>query len=408
MKFLNREVITRPMHEVALPPAQDAAAYPGAQLLGQDGRIYRSERYPTANDPYQWLSTAEIAEDVAADVFRVLSDPLTITVGAGGDYATLGAALRYLSQFTPAADVAYPLAIVRILSGTVLAEQIELRGVRLAWADIRADDPEVLVDVTAITQPIRGRYTFFHGSESEFPGICCLFRATGSNPTAAAGINGIHGINVDQSRVAIVPDPSLDDGDGIDVPPAGFVEFGTNLRAERADVRAGACLFDDAVEYGVLASNSRVGLPSAKCRRAGTAGILAINGAIVTIGVGLGRAGLKSDARRVNDVNGPNDTVVSAGGIVSLNSSVAYDGGFSQAVNSVTEHGIIFATGGAAPIVAGLIAPQSYTFATVPSAAANTGVQIFVSNGAAGAPIMAFSDGTNWLRCDTRAVITAS
>jgi hypothetical protein len=33
---------------------------------------------------------------------------------------------------------------------------------------------------------------------------------------------------------------------------------------------------------------------------------------------------------------------------------------------------------------------------------------IYVSDGAAGLPIAAFSDGTNWLRCDTRAVISAS
>lgn len=47
-----------------------------------------------------------------------------------------------------------------------------------------------------------------------------------------------------------------------------------------------------------------------------------------------------------------------------------------------------------------------YTVATVPDAATNVGVMIYVSNGAAGLPIMAFSDGSNWLRCDTRAAIS--
>lgn len=52
---------------------------------------------------------------------------------------------------------------------------------------------------------------------------------------------------------------------------------------------------------------------------------------------------------------------------------------------------------------------RSYTVATVPSASAKgTGATIFVSNGAAGELIIAFSDGTDWLRCDTRAAISAA
>jgi len=47
----------------------------------------------------------------------------------------------------------------------------------------------------------------------------------------------------------------------------------------------------------------------------------------------------------------------------------------------------------------------SYTVATVPAAAANVGSMIYVSNGAAGLPIVAFSDGAAWLRVDTRGVI---
>lgn len=31
---------------------------------------------------------------------------------------------------------------------------------------------------------------------------------------------------------------------------------------------------------------------------------------------------------------------------------------------------------------------------------------IYVHNGAAGAPVVAFSDGTGWMRCDTRAIVT--
>lgn len=51
-------------------------------------------------------------------------------------------------------------------------------------------------------------------------------------------------------------------------------------------------------------------------------------------------------------------------------------------------------------------APPEFTFATVPSAADNPRMLIYVSNGAAGLPIVAFSDGTNWLRVDTRTAIS--
>ena len=47
-----------------------------------------------------------------------------------------------------------------------------------------------------------------------------------------------------------------------------------------------------------------------------------------------------------------------------------------------------------------------YTLLTVPPASESVGCMIYVTNGAAGLPIAAFSDGVNWLRCDTRAVIS--
>lgn len=59
--------------------------------------------------------------------------------------------------------------------------------------------------------------------------------------------------------------------------------------------------------------------------------------------------------------------------------------------------------------VVGAIKVPTYTVAGAPSAAtAGAGTVIYVSNGAAGSPILAFSDGTDWLRSDTGAAISAS
>jgi len=57
----------------------------------------------------------------------------------------------------------------------------------------------------------------------------------------------------------------------------------------------------------------------------------------------------------------------------------------------------------------GDIKVPTYTVATSPSASsAGAGTLVFVSNGAAGSAILAFSDGTNWKRSDTGATISAS
>ena len=56
----------------------------------------------------------------------------------------------------------------------------------------------------------------------------------------------------------------------------------------------------------------------------------------------------------------------------------------------------------------GVVQVPTYTVATAPSAASIAGSVIYVTDGAAGSAILAFSDGTNWKRSDTGATIAAS
>lgn len=77
---------------------------------------------------------------------------------------------------------------------------------------------------------------------------------------------------------------------------------------------------------------------------------------------------------------------------------------FSGPVNST--NGFVGDLTGA---VTGAITLPTFTVATAPSAATSgAGTLIFVSNGAAGAPVVAFSDGTNFLRVDTLAAIAGA
>ena len=57
--------------------------------------------------------------------------------------------------------------------------------------------------------------------------------------------------------------------------------------------------------------------------------------------------------------------------------------------------------------VVGLVQVPTYTVATAPSAAGIAGALVYVSDGAAGSAILAFSDGTDWKRSDTGATIAA-
>jgi hypothetical protein len=66
-------------------------------------------------------------------------------------------------------------------------------------------------------------------------------------------------------------------------------------------------------------------------------------------------------------------------------------------------------TGDVTGDVTGAIKLPTYDVAGAPSAAtAGAGTLIYVSDGAAGSAILAFSDGTNWKRSDTGATISDS
>jgi hypothetical protein len=51
---------------------------------------------------------------------------------------------------------------------------------------------------------------------------------------------------------------------------------------------------------------------------------------------------------------------------------------------------------------------KAYTVANAPAASKYPRGLIYLSNGAAGSPCLAISNGTNWLRCDTLATAAAT
>jgi hypothetical protein len=115
------------------------------------------------------------------------------------------------------------------------------------------------------------------------------------------------------------------------------------------------------------------------------------------------------DFRKTPGVDSTSDIVLGGGANAFISQAITpILGGVNIPPNSWLREGFLTDNRNfsAAPRIRGVIEAQPYTVGTVPSASANTGAQIYVSNGAAGLPIMAFSDGTNWLRCDTRTAIS--
>lgn len=74
-----------------------------------------------------------------------------------------------------------------------------------------------------------------------------------------------------------------------------------------------------------------------------------------------------------------------------------------------TFSGPIVSTNGFTGDLTGAVKVPTYAVATAPSAStAGAGTVIYVSDGAAGSAILAFSDGTNWKRSDTGGTIAAA
>lgn len=118
-------------------------------------------------------------EEAKPDVF---GDKI-VTVGAGGDFATINEAIAYLSTIYPPYKPSGINYEVKILDGTIINEQIWVERVDLSYITITSDnaDNTVQVDVTGwtgVTHDTRGNRPFFSAEYgARLPCIKCLFSA---------------------------------------------------------------------------------------------------------------------------------------------------------------------------------------------------------------------------------------
>lgn len=124
-----------------------------------------------------------------------LGASITVTVGASGDFQTINAAIKHLSEHyyksynqaeatpSPGYSADTVSAVVRLLSGFVMEEQVLFRQTKLGWITIIADDPVVTISRAALTKIAYFQGTasemypaFYAGDNSELPIIACKFQ----------------------------------------------------------------------------------------------------------------------------------------------------------------------------------------------------------------------------------------
>lgn len=365
---------TAPLAELPLPFSLDPASFPGARVLGDDGQAYTSQRWPAPSDPFQWVSTAQIAEDVSANVARLLPPELLITVSntgptiPGQHYTSINQALEFATGFVRnhSANIPFRETWIKLLSGYKLDEQVILLGVDCSNISIMAEDLIVDVDMTKMTRQtdieVQGAATdyvhaVFSGVDAILPNILgVLFRPdsgvipedpvrvarTGPYTPRSLGISArgnstlrLNLRNRTENNVAITPRA------------AGFTEFWYNAFGSPTSI---AFVNGANLNAGVSAGARLLGVSqiiASTATACGPRGGIRVGGNAVFSAAGAGQdatfAGVFSqDFRRTPGADAADDVIVE-NGFIRINSVTNFRGGRNVPDNTVSERGVVFA-----------------------------------------------------------------
>jgi len=251
------------------------------------------------------------------------STNITVTVGSGGDYATINQALEYLSGFYPLYKSSGVTATINLLSGFVMAEQVLVRGLDLGWITIVGEDAETIITHTALTTAFYSSYPAFgvdKGGTS--PVIGQLFRF---NVEKVGGEK--HGL------------VTLGAGSSADVLSGkGFIGAGTHgIFAKRGStINAYGANCSNAGAVGIFAlDGSTINARSANCSNAGTVGIYADTASTINAYEAIIQNQTTGTARIIVEYG----STIEAAGINTTGGTVPV---FNQAVNTLTQNGIIY------------------------------------------------------------------
>jgi hypothetical protein len=258
-------------------------------------------------------------------------------VGTGGDFATINAALAYLSLRRPAYVPSGFITQIQLLSGFVMAEQVICVGVDFGWVRITSVDPLVTINRAALTTSVLGRFPAFSGlAGASLPTIGCLFDMN----TGGVATNR-DGALVSNSSLSVLTNCGIRRAGGHGLNAAS----GAIVTADSSDFRQAtdSCIF--AQSSIVNADNGNLTAGDNGCTASRGASV-SVQGATITgcITRGLfaafgGRINADSANARRGGTDSATDIVVTQGGQIVSTSGT---GGLSITANTLTVSGIIF------------------------------------------------------------------
>lgn len=313
-----------------VPIPLDPAPHAGAVVHGANGLLY-------ASDGTAWRSlvdealAATIAADVAGNIARFIEPETELTVGTGGDYPTINAALAYLLGFLNNTQGFLAPARITILSGYTVEEQMLYQGVDLSWIQISAEDAWVPTDTAALSitdlyaADVRPLFGIYNGAA---PIIDCGFEFFDN------AFAGVAGIAARASRILSLPY-------SVDRPDIGFkgtLANGYILRSACSGRIDNPTVENHTAVAVEVRGNSSLVLTGGSYRSTTVGARSIVSAGFLTIGPKPGDTSV--DLRRVSGVNNDTDIQVVNGGMISVG-QVTLLGGTSQPVNVQTQKGLI-------------------------------------------------------------------
>ena len=200
------------------------------------------------------LSGTNTGDQDLSGIVSLQTADILVTVGTGGDYPTINAALEYLSKLQPVYDSAGITATINLLAGFTMAEQVLVRGLDMGWVSIAGADAETVITHTALTTDFT---TADYGYDSY--------------PAFGVSKGGVH--------------PRIDQLFRFDDANVSRYDYKHGIMAvgagSSADVLAGAGV-NDAGTYGIYAkSGSTINAEEANATNAGRSGIYADSGSTI-------------------------------------------------------------------------------------------------------------------------------
>jgi hypothetical protein len=293
------------------------------------------------------------------------------------------------------------LGRVLILSGTVIAEQIEFRSVSLGGITIESEDAVVDVDCSEFITRHSGESPFLTGSWATMPCIGTMFRCINRGSKNTIGLrlwggSSARHIHVNQfSNLAQLPDGAPEQRlMGWDSWSIGILVGGGSL----AEISFIDIL--NSVQYGV-SLNTRGSVISSGTRivGSGTNSVRVTGGSTLNISTSSttlnGFSTLRADFRKGEEASDTDIFLATHSSVVIT--GTAYLAGFNIPINTWRKAGIVSVQSASGPLAFdGIPLATGYTTGTLPSASDYERGMIYVSDGINDEPAIAYSDGSTW------------